>query len=216
MSDPVSEAPPCPNCQKPPALCVCADIQPIDNRIEVLILQHPQEQDVELGTARLTVAHLRRATLRVGLSWPSLTKALGRPADPKNWGVLYLGSAKAAVVAPGREVAALSRKGTLHPESDARLAGLQGIILLDGSWGQAKALWWRNPWLLKCQRIVLGPRQPSRYGKLRREARSDAVSTLEAAALLLSHLEKRPDIGHEMLTSFDRLLARYTATKGAR
>src|SRR4029079_12710921 len=43
---------PCPTCQKPPALCVCAEIVPIDNRIELLILQHPQEQDVELGTAR--------------------------------------------------------------------------------------------------------------------------------------------------------------------
>ena len=216
MSDQAPDAPPCPTCQKAPALCVCADSQPIENRIEVLILQHPQEQDVELGTARLTVAHLRHAALRVGLSWPSLAKALGHPADPKDWGVLYLGSAKAAEAAPGREVAVLSRKGNLHPENDARLESLKGIILLDGSWAQAKALWWRNAWLLKCQRIILGPRQPSRYGKLRREARSDAVSTLEAGALLLSHLEKRPEIGQALLASFDRLLARYTATRRTR
>lgn len=212
----MNDAPPCPTCQKPPALCVCAEIEPIDNRIDLLILQHPQEQDVELGTAGLTVAHLRRATLRVGLSWPSLTKALGRPADPKAWGVLYLGSAKAALVAPGREVAPLSRKGTVHPDGDARMAQLEGVILLDGSWAQAKAMWWRNPWLLKCQRIILGPRRPSRYGKLRREARSDAVSTLEAAAILLSHLEQRPEIAAGLLRGFDRLLKRYTETRPAR
>ena len=33
-------------------LCVCDEIVPIDNRVAVLILQHPQEQDRELGTAQ--------------------------------------------------------------------------------------------------------------------------------------------------------------------
>src|SRR4051812_24576932 len=94
----------CPTCGKPPDLCVCAGIEPIDNRIGLLILQHPQEQDVVLGTARLTVAHLRNAVLRVGLSWSSLAKALDRPADPKRWAVLYLGSSKGSDVAPKREV----------------------------------------------------------------------------------------------------------------
>jgi DTW domain-containing protein YfiP len=201
----------CQICGKPPALCVCQRVTPIDNRIELLILQHPQEQDVDLGTARLTVAHLQRATLRVGLSCPSLSKALGRAADPKRWGVLYLGSVKLSALAPGREVAAVTRKGTLCPDTDARLAKLEGVIVLDGSWGQAKALWWRNPWLLKCQRIILAPRRPSRYGKLRREARNDAVSTLEAAALLLSLLEHRPEIGEAMTRSFEALLDRYVA-----
>jgi DTW domain-containing protein YfiP len=209
MSQPSS----CPTCQKPAALCVCATVQPIDNRIAVLILQHPQEQDITLGTAALTVAHLQRGTLRVGLSWSSLAKALGRPADPKNWGVLYLGSTKLAAVAPGREVAAVTRKGTLHPESDTRLQKLEGIILLDGTWSQAKALWWRNAWLLKCQRIVLAPRRPSRYGKLRREARADAISTLEATALLLSHLEGRPEIAEAMHRTFDTMLERYIAAQ---
>jgi len=44
----------CPRCLKPQALCVCAGIAPIDNKVSLLILQHPQEQDRELGTARLT------------------------------------------------------------------------------------------------------------------------------------------------------------------
>ncbi len=204
---------PCPTCQKPPPLCQCAEISPIDNRIGLLILQHPQEQDVELGTARLTVTHLRNAAVRVGLSWPSLAKALGRPADPKKWATLYLGSAKAAEVAPGKDIVALSRKGNALPDSDARLKDLEGIILLDGSWAQAKALWWRNAWLLKTQRIILGPTRPSRYGKLRREARTDAISTLEAAALLLSRLEGRPEIADALHRSFDALLSRYSESK---
>ena len=59
-------------------------------------------------------------------------------------------------------------------------------MLLDGTWSQAKALWWRNAWMLKCQRVILGPAQPSRYGKLRKEPRGDGLSTIEAAAMLLS------------------------------
>jgi DTW domain-containing protein len=70
----------CPRCLKPQALCVCEGIAPIDNKVSLLILQHPQEQDRELGTARLTVLHLKDALLKIGLSWPSLTRILGRPA----------------------------------------------------------------------------------------------------------------------------------------
>jgi hypothetical protein len=82
-----------------------------------------------------------------------------------------------------------------------------GVVLLDGTWSQAKALWWRNPWVLKCQRIVLNPRQPSRYGAIRREPRRDSLSTLEAAGLVLSRLEGKPDIETELAQSFERLLA---------
>src|SRR5262249_25657884 len=40
---------------------------------DVLILQHPQEQDVELGTVPIMLASLPNATKVVGLSWPSLS-----------------------------------------------------------------------------------------------------------------------------------------------
>ena len=205
----------CARCGKPAALCICGDITAMDHRIAVLILQHPQEHDVALGTARLTTLHLKQAMLKIGLSWPSLSKALGRPSDPKRWAVLYLGSARAAALAAGREIVALDRKGKAAADQDAALAELEGIVLLDGSWSQAKALWWRNPWMLKCRRIVLGPRRPSRYGKLRREPRRDALSTIEAAALLLSRLEGRPEVERVMLASLDDLLERYrTARQG--
>ena len=35
------------------------------------------------------------------------------------------------------------------------MQGLEGAVLLDGSWNQAKTLWWRNPWVLKAKRIAL-------------------------------------------------------------
>jgi DTW domain-containing protein len=202
----------CSRCGKPAALCVCDAVVPLDHRIDILILQHPQEQDRTLGTARLTALHFRRAVLKIGLSWPSLTKVLGRPADPQRWAVLYLGSAKAAALAPGRELLILNRKGEPEPHQEALLRQIEGIILLDGTWSQAKALWWRNAWMLKCRRVILDPRRPSRYGKLRREPRRDGLSTIEAAAMLMSRLENRPEIETALTASFERSLASYRAT----
>ncbi len=205
----------CPRCQKPTALCVCDGIVPIANKVSLLILQHPQEQDRTLGTARLTALHFEDAMLKIGLSWPSLGKILGRPADPQRWAVLYLGSARAEKLAPEREIVVVNKKGEAVANQDAALRQIEGIVLLDGTWSQAKALWWRNAWMLKCRRIVLGPRQLSRYGKLRREPRRDGLSTLEAAALLLARLEKRPEIETTLHASFERLLARYREARRA-
>jgi DTW domain-containing protein YfiP len=207
---PTAAAPDCPHCRKPQPLCVCDGVTPIESRIELLILQHPQEQDRALGTARLTAMHFERAVLKIGLSWPSLSKALGRPvADPSRWAVLYLGSVKASDLDTKEEVVAIDRKGEMIENQRALLRGIEGVVLLDGSWSQAKALWWRNPWMLKCQRIVLGPLHPSRYGKLRREPRPDGLSTIEAAGLVLSYLERRADIAETLNSSFTQMLKRY-------
>ncbi|MGY4308691.1 DTW domain-containing protein YfiP [Bradyrhizobium sp. USDA 4369] len=208
---PLAEAPPdCPHCQKPLPLCICESVTPLESRLGLLILQHPQEQDRALGTARLAAQHFKTAVVKVGLSWPSLAKALGRPvADPARWAILYLGSAKAADLDPESEVLALTRKGEVAENQRAILKSIEGVILLDGTWSQAKALWWRNPWMLKCQRVILGPRRPSRYGHLRREPRRDGLSTIEAAGLLMAALERRPEIAATLEASFERMLARY-------
>jgi DTW domain-containing protein len=200
----------CPHCGKPLPLCICDSVTPIENRISLLILQHPQEQDRALGTARLTARHFANAVLKIGLSWPSLSKALGRPVhDPSRWAVLYLGSAKVEDLDTDAEIVAIDRKGAMEQGQRAVLGSMEGIVLLDGTWSQAKALWWRNAWMLKCQRVILGPKHPSRYGQLRKEPRRDGLSTIEAAGMLLGALERRPDITATLDASFGRMLARY-------
>jgi DTW domain-containing protein YfiP len=186
-------------------------IAPIDNRIAVLILQHPQEQDHLLGTAQLATTYLTNATLRIGLSWPSLAKALGRPADPKRWAILHLGSARPADLPRGREIVALDRRGHPVKDQDTALAQIEGVVLFDGTWSQAKTLWWRNPWVLKAQRIVLNPRTPSLYGKLRREPRREGLSTIEAAGLILAGLEGRPEIETTLRDALGGMLDQYRA-----
>ena len=158
-SGPAEEVvPDCPHCGKPLPLCICDSVTPIKSKVSLLILQHPQEQDRALGTARLTAMHFKDAVVKIGLSWPSLSKALGRKVDdPSRWAVLYLGSAKVADLDTDAEIVAINRKGEVEPHQRAILSDIEGIVLLDGTWSQAKALWWRNAWMLKCQRVILGP-----------------------------------------------------------
>jgi DTW domain-containing protein len=184
-----------------------ASAEPIDNRLFVLILQHPQEKREALATAGMTRALLGRAELVVGLSWPNLSRALGRSVDPKRWAVVYLGSARPAVFGDQREVMALDRRGEPAADQEAMQRGLDGVVVLDGTWKEAKTLWWRNPWLLKLRRLVLNPHHKSRYGRIRREPRREALSTLEAVALLLKHLDGGPEVEARLLGALDSLIA---------
>ena len=121
--------------------------------------------------------------------------------------MLYLGAQKETPVASGLYV--LDKKGGLVADKEKCLEELEGIILLDGSWSQAKALWWRNPWLLKTRRLLLVPEKRSLYGKLRKEPRRESVSTLEACAQCLNYLGEDSQIAFGLTEAFARLLEKY-------
>jgi DTW domain-containing protein len=175
-------------------------IESLKNSIRVIVLQHPQEPDKVLGTAALLVRGLERAELKVGLSWRSFKALAGENESPGEWAVLYLG-AKGKTFP--KEVNFASKKGEPISETFA----LKGIVVLDGTWSQAKALWWRNAWLLKLKRIVIQPKAPSLYGKLRKEPRKEAISTLESVALVLGALDPEgKKIQPHLLDAFQRML----------
>ena len=194
----------CKRCEKAMDLCVCDAIEPVDTEVAVVILRHPQEQDRTLGTARIATLQLKNSLLKTGLSWRNLEQVLGQKVDPKLWGVLYLGTAKTPHLEETLTV--LTKKGDIAEEQDRTLRTLQGIILLDGNWQQAKNLWWRNAWMLKCRRIVLNPPRPSYYGYLRKEPRRESVSTIEAAAYALAALEGNERLPERILRPFHALL----------
>ena len=167
---------------------------PLKTKLHVLILQHPQEPDKELGSARIAHRALENSTLRIGLSWPNLSKALGRPAVHGNWGVLYLG---------GKAESAKLK------QTDFSKLPLEGIVVLDGTWAQAKTMWWRNPWLLKLKRIALNPARRSLYGSLRREPRRECLSTIESIAEALDALGEDPKVGEALRADFAELLRKF-------
>jgi DTW domain-containing protein YfiP len=165
------------------------------------VLQHPQESRKLYGTARMLAGSVEHAKLSVGLSWRSLANAWGAPADPKRWGVLFVGTQKSFQGKDGRPPRILGVKSP----SDTPL---DGVVILDGNWKQAKTLWWRNPWLLRLTRLAVRRDKPSDYSAVRRQPRKECLATIEAAAEVLRHLERTPATAEALDQLFQEALER--------
>ena len=211
-------AKPCQRCSREPRYCVCEFTEPLRVKTKVLILQHPQEPGVDIGTVPIIRSLLPKAVIRTGLSWANLKKALGEEASPQAWGVLYLGSVHVEELAKDRELFVVDKKGTPIQDQDAALSKLEGIVLLDGTWSQAKTLWWRNAWLLKLRRLVIRSSRHSLYDRIRKEPRKGYLSTLETTGEVLRILERRDDILPAITKPLEELVARLAKSKprGAR
>ncbi len=162
----------CAGCQRPLAVCVCAHVTPMKTRTRVLILQHPRERHVPINTARLARLSLPDAILR---------RAVDFEADPVVADALAGrdGGQPPYLLFPGPGAIDLASK---------RPSGPVTLVVLDGTWWQARKLLRRNPRLAELPRISLAPATPSRY-RIRREPHEQCVSTIEAIALALRALE---------------------------
>lgn len=201
-------------------ICVCDALVSIACPVHVLILQHPQEPDEILGSARIAHLCLPNSTLKVGLSWPNLKRATGvESVDPKKWGVLYLGSQKLSsqFETDSRPFVPVSKNGDPISIPDAELKSLEGIVVIDGTWAQAKAIWWRNAWLSRLKRFIVNAKTPSHYKELRREPRRESISTLEAIGYALENLtqskEVRPLLEKPFIALLDRVRKNATLLK---
>jgi DTW domain-containing protein YfiP len=185
--------------------------------IPILILQHPQEpsrKDHAVSSASILSESIHPCAVKVGLSWRNLESALkgfeelgdlSEFKKPANWGTLYLGTQKQGEKRISTEPGLYFMDGKDEP--------ICGIILLDGTWAQAKTLWWRNAWLLKTRRMHLIPKQKSLYGNVRREPRPECVSTVEAAAETLSFLGIDASIEIELKKKFAEQLHEYKSSR---
>ena len=186
--------------------------------VPILVLQHPQEpsrRDQEVSSASLIAEMIHPSHVATGLSWRNLEQATKKFTaisgvedlkKPSLWATLYLGTKSQGQAEEEMEAGIyyLDKKG--NPTEAPSNAEIGGLILLDGTWAQAKTLWWRNAWLLKTQRIYIVPKSKSLYGNIRKEPRPECVSTLEAAAETLSFLGIDPKVEEALKSSFkDRL-----------
>lgn len=178
----------------------------------MLLLQHPREATVPQGTARLVSMALPSAGHAIGLSWRSLSHAAGETLDPKAWAVLRVGSRS--------EVAKMAKESRPFVLVDARgktisEAGIRGLIVIDGTWKQAKALLWRNRWLLKLNQILLNPETPSKYSPLRRQPKRICLSTIEAVAFALGELGESGQMVNQLRALFDEHVTLTFPSQGA-
>lgn len=169
----------CYDCFRPHCDCFCAAIPSIDNRTEVLILQHKRERFHPFNTARIVRRALRNSNLLVG-STPELAQAL---ALKPRAGLLY----------PGPESMLIS---DLPPQERP-----EQLVILDGTWHHAKTMVRDIPALRELPRYRLAPAEPSRY-RIRREPNAAALSTVEAVVAALGMLEPETHGLDQLLDAF--------------
>jgi tRNA-uridine aminocarboxypropyltransferase len=177
----------CMRCRRPTVVCWCPWTTSIPTRTRVVFFQHPREREVAIGTARMASLCLEGSELHVGVRWsgtPTLARVLGDPSRPP------------ALLWPG--------EGAI----DVALAPPPGpvtLVVVDGTWAQAKKLVRSNPELDALPRYSFTPREPGRY-RIRREPSADCRSTIEALAEVLGVLEGDRERFLPLLRPFDAMV----------
>ena len=187
----------CARCRRPCSVCVCALLPALSPRTRVLILQHPAERRVAIGTAAMASRCLSDSSVVVGThvdDHPAVRRTL---ADPVRTPVLLW---------PGPDALDLATSPPTGPIS---------LLVVDGTWSTAKKLLRLNPAIAALPRYAIEPVTPSEY-RIRREPRAECLSTIEALATALGVLEGDPEGYRAMLEPFramvDHQLARIASS----
>ncbi len=178
----------CYGCFRPASECFCAVIPTIENKTEVLILQHMRERFHPFNTARIVHRALRNSTLLVAHTKDLAAKISLKPSA----GILYPG--------PGATLLA-DLPTDQRPEQ---------LVVLDGTWHHAKTLVRDIPALHGLPRYQLAPAAPSRY-RIRREPSESFLSTVEATVAALGVLEPETKGLDQLLLAFDHMVERQLA-----
>ena len=165
----------CYACYRPRPHCYCPELPCLDNATRVIVLQHPREHFHPLGTARIVARGLGNSKLVV------MHSHVARELD--------------SILPPGSAL--------LYPEGRAQdLAGVppyrrpKTLVVLDGTWHHTRSLYRDHRILQQLPRYQLKPDRPTEY-RVRREPKTEYISTVEAVATALEILE--PGASYEAL-----------------
>jgi tRNA-uridine aminocarboxypropyltransferase len=172
----------CQRCRRPVRHCLCALIPCLPSRTRVIFLQHPREARVAIGTARMAQLALPNSELREGIAFAGLDELA---ADPT-----------AAVLFPDPHAAPVDRA-----------APPRTLVVVDGTWPQARQIIRKNPLLARMRRIGLTPARPGAY-RIRREPAPECLATVEAVAEVLGVLEDDPGRFAGLLAAFTFMVER--------
>lgn len=176
--------PQCPKCDFILERCLCAELRPIPNKTELIILQHPSEKSHALNTVKVMTKSFERLRLYIGENFDNereLTKLI------KN--------EKVALLFPEVNASILT-SGTSAPFTH--------LILIDGSWRKAKKIFYSSSILHHLPRLSIKAEIKSQY-RIRQSSFKNSLSTLEAATQALSVFE--PELNCESaLNAFNRMI----------
>lgn len=177
----------CPRCMRPQTGCYCAHVTPIETRTKLMLLQHPRERYVAIGTARMASLCLTNSELHVGIDWSRSSALAAALADPTRTPILlYPGEG-------ARDIVAEPPPGPVT------------LVVVDGTWSQTKKVVRVNPILASLPRYAFVPPTLSEY-RIRKEPNDASVATIEALVHALSALEGDPARFASMLAPFRAMI----------
>jgi DTW domain-containing protein YfiP len=181
------------------ALCLCAELHPIENRTRVGIIMHHGEARTSSNTGRLAHALLRNSEVR-------LRGVPGNPFSAEGW----VGPQGTSLVLFPTETAQV-----LTPEWVSTLKNPVTLIVPDGNWSQARKVLLREMALKDAIPVKLPPGPPSQY-RLRKAPRIEAVCTIEAIARALRILEgeRGDEVEAHLLKGFQTMVERVLWSRG--
>lgn len=168
---------------RPARVCWCGHLPSIDTKTRLLLVQHPREEFVAIGTGRMTALCLPLADLVVGVRVEDDPRVRAALDDPTRTPILLW---------PGPGARDLAREPPAGPTT---------LVVVDGTWSLARQLVRENPRIRALPRYALDPPEPSQY-RIRPEPADACVSTLEAVMHALGILEGDPGRFSPMMAPF--------------
>uniref|UniRef100_T1JFS3 tRNA-uridine aminocarboxypropyltransferase n=1 Tax=Strigamia maritima TaxID=126957 RepID=T1JFS3_STRMM len=180
----------CLRCCRPVSVCWCFYLpdEPVVTRSTVIILQHPSEEKRCLRTAPILLAALARGKCHIvhGRKFTTSKSALLENVLTCRHSLLLFPGPDAV------DVADVPRNCTYN------------LILLDGTWAQARSIYHTNPSLQRLRQVKLCHAGVSEY-VIRTQPDDNCLSTVESAALALAYLENDPSIRDTLLRPLQAL-----------
>lgn len=192
----------CETCNRPITVCYCRAIPdpPLCSKSRIILLQHPAEVRRCLRTAPMLKLGLAAGKCLIfrGKRFPGLHNELPAILQSPNTLLLY----------PSPSAVDISTVATEHVPLEG-----YNVVILDGTWPQAKAIYTSSPILHELKQIKLLNSNISDY-IIRTQPADGCLSTLETGAQCLSILEG-DDVFKKKLLEPLKIMCNFQLERGA-
>ena len=186
----------CLQCQRPTKGCICSFICDIDNKTAVLVLQHPSEVQQTKGTVTLLQRSLNSCQVLVGENFSENTEFNQ-----------ILARYHPLLLYPSEQAQDLSLVMSQHKQECTEIKQDKPLLLiiLDGTWKKAYRMFMLSKILHSLIQVCL-PEYLANNGQylIRKIAKKNALSSLEATCYALSLLENELNYNPQNITAMGK------------
>ncbi|MEL0647794.1 tRNA-uridine aminocarboxypropyltransferase [Pseudoalteromonas agarivorans] len=162
----------CNNCSFSISTCICNAIEQVNNRVSVIILQHPSEEKIAKNTAKLLNLSLNDCQIIKGENNNDFAILKSLPLETTV--LLY----------PNELAINLDEKA-----QSTKLNNITHLVVIDGTWKKAYKIFQLTTLLNQFKTVSFKQLPKNRY-VIRKAPRADSLSTLEAVTHSLFLIEQ--------------------------